>query len=200
MRFAFLVCTVLPLVPAPGQAQEQCSLIVRALTPDGLRPEAPISVTEQNGRIQELEQDDGDVRFCDLGILPVTVTVGNSATCNQVVVRDVPIAWDRSYLLRVTYDPEACRERLPPPEPTCEILFHVRSPTGVAVPGAVVRLVSPIEKSYVSDQFGRVEMVLKANSQVRGSAGGGGSKRTDFACKCSRLEPEREVVIRLEVR
>jgi hypothetical protein len=137
------------------------------------------------------------VRFCDLGILPVTVKVGLDTVCNQVVVRDVPVAWNRKYLLRVTYDPEACRERAPPPEPTCEVLFRVRNPAGDGVPGAAVRLTSPIEKSLVTDQFGRADIVLRATSHVAGSATGGGLEAASFAFDCSRQRPEQEETVSL---
>jgi len=112
-------------------------------------------------------------------------------------VRDVPVAWNRTYLLRVTYDPEACRERVPPPEPTCEILFRVRSPTGAPVPEAVVSLTSPITKSFDADGFGRADIVLRATSHVAGSASGGGLKPANFAFDCSPQEPEHEQTINL---
>jgi len=197
MRTVSLFCVGLFWVLTLGRAQDRCSLIVRVLTPDGRRPEAPVSVKEEGGRVEELEQEDEDVRFCALGILPVTVTVGSGGMCNQVVVRDVPVAWNRTYLLRVTYDPLACRERIPPPEPTCEILFRVRGPTGAPVPGSSVGLTSPIVKSFVADQFGRVDIVLGATSHVAGSASGVGLKPTNFAFDCSRQEPEHEEVISL---
>lgn len=197
MRTALLFCVAVLLVPTPGRAQDRCSLIVRVLTPDGLRPGASVSVKEQNGRTEELEQGNEDVNFCDLGILPVTVTVGSSSVCNQVVVRDVPLAWNRTYLLRVTYDPEACRERVPPPEPTCEILFRVRRSTGAPIPGAVVSLTSPIVRSFVADQFGRADTFLRGTSHVAGTVSDNGLKPASFAFDCSRLEPEHEETISL---
>lgn len=155
----------------------------------------PVSVKEQDGKTEELEQGNGDVRFCGLGILPVTVTVGSGGMCNQEVIRDVPIAWHRTYILRVTYDPEACHERMPPPEPTCEILFRVRGPTGAPVPEAVVRLDSPVVKSLVADEFGRADIVLKAPSHLAGSANAAGLKPSSFAFDCSPREPEHEEAI-----
>src|SRR5947209_3380614 len=83
---------------AQTSPQTACSLAVRVLTPDGQRPEAPVSVKEENGHIHVDEQEDGDVHFCALGILPVTVTVGSDGLCNQVVVRNVPVTWDEPYL------------------------------------------------------------------------------------------------------
>src|SRR5947208_15002194 len=78
-------------------AADYCSLAVRVLSPDNRRPvEVPVSVREKSGRVVEKETTTEDVKFCDLGISPVTVTVGND-TCNQVVVRDVPIEWKEQY-------------------------------------------------------------------------------------------------------
>jgi hypothetical protein len=53
-----------------------CSLSVRVLSPDGRRPEVPVSVEESSGRVVDEEQEGDDVKFCDLGIRSVTVTVG----------------------------------------------------------------------------------------------------------------------------
>lgn len=162
MRIALLLCVAALSASTPGRAQDRCSLIVRVLSPDGRRPKAPVSVIQEDRRVEELEQDSAEVRFCGLGILPVTVTVGSGGMCGQVIVRDVPVAWNRTYLLHVTYDPGACRERVPPPEPACEVLFRVRSATGAPVPGAVISLASPISKPLVGDRFGRADIILKA--------------------------------------
>lgn len=64
-------------------AQDKCSLVVRAVAPDGRRVEAPISVTEMSGRTEDRDPSEEDARFCDLGILPVTVNVGGEGSCNQ---------------------------------------------------------------------------------------------------------------------
>ena len=100
-----------------------------------------MSVKEQSGRVTEKEQEDDDVQFCDLGITPVTVTVGSAGLCNQVTIHNVPISRERPYHLLVTYDPEACYvyHRSPPPVPICEILFRVQDPQGNWIPGSVIR-------------------------------------------------------------
>lgn len=197
MRIAALFCVTVLWVSTPVCAQDHCSLIVRVLSPDGRRPEVPISVSDRSGRTDELEQGKEDVRFCGLGILPVIVTVGSGGMCNQVVVHDVPVAWNRTYLLHVTYDPEACRERVPPPEPTCEMLFRVRSSAGSPVGEAVVSLASPIARSFAVDRFGRADIVLRAPGHVAGSASGAGLKPANFAFDCSGQEPEHEETISL---
>src|SRR5580704_15981473 len=92
-----ILCSSCILSLGTASAQERCSLIVRVVSPDGRRPEVPISVREKGGRVEEKEQEDTDVRFCDLGILPVTVTVGSSGLCNQVTVHNVPVAIEETY-------------------------------------------------------------------------------------------------------
>lgn len=106
-------------------SQGYCSLRVRVLAPNGQRPEAPVSVREKSGRKEEKMQGiSEDVLFCDLGILPVTVVVGQEG-CFQVVVKDVPLSWSQPYMLRVTYDAETCtEEKLPQPKPLCRALFE----------------------------------------------------------------------------
>ena len=67
-------------------AADYCSLAVRVISPDQRRPvEVLVSGSEKSGRVIEKETTSEDVKFCDLGITPVTVTVGGD-TCNQVVV------------------------------------------------------------------------------------------------------------------
>jgi hypothetical protein len=52
----FAVCWVFSC--GPLGAEDLCSLTVRVLSPDGRRPEAPVSVIEKSGRVSELEQGD----------------------------------------------------------------------------------------------------------------------------------------------
>jgi hypothetical protein len=80
-------------------AQDTCSLAVRVLSPDGHRFEVSVTVREKNGRTIEKDEEDKDVYFCDLGILPVEVKVGSDGMCSQTTIRDVPVFADRTYLL-----------------------------------------------------------------------------------------------------
>lgn len=203
------------LVGATTMAQGSCSLTVRVVSPDGRRPEAPISVREHDGRTVEKEQvpGKGDVQFCDLGILPVTVIVGSDGLCNQVTVRDVPLAWDQPYKLTVTYDPEACSisHRIPMPIPQCELLFRVSDSEGRWLPG--VRLTmkasfavvtggemrsSPRQAEDTADRYGRARFLPARGSSIRGTASGDGFKPSDFEFTCS--EKWQEQLIRLEKR
>jgi len=150
-----------------ASAQDGCSLVVRALSPDGRRPKVPVSVTEQGGRVEEGRQNDTDVRFCDLGILPVTVTVGSNTMCGQVTVHDVQLSLDETHLLTVIYDPDACHEkRIPTPIPSCLVLFRVADTAGKWVPGASVHISSPTPDTETTDEFGRALFEAKVGSRL----------------------------------
>jgi hypothetical protein len=179
-------------------AEERCSLVVSVKSPDGRRLEAPITVHEASGRVEEGEQEDTDVRFCDLGILPVTVTVGSGGRCNQVTVRDVPISLDETYLLTVTYDPFACSETIR--TPTCKVLFRVADSVGRWVKGAQLKLFSPMPKELTTDEFGRARFVLAFGEQIRGTASAASFGPTEFNWTCSRLEPLHEQLLKMEKR
>src|ERR1700690_2262985 len=143
------------LAAPTASAQDGCSLVVRVLATDGRRPGVPVSVREQSGRVEEKEQGDSDVRFCDLGILRVTFAVGSDSMCDQVTVHEVPVSLDDTYLLTVTYNPLACPETIPPPEPACKILFRIADAGGKWISGASVRLAGPTTTTPATDQFGR---------------------------------------------
>jgi hypothetical protein len=159
---AFCLCAM--------SAENVCSLTVKVLSPNGRALYAPVSVQEQNGRVEDKDQEDGSVQFCDLGILPVTVTVGNIGMCNQVTVQNVPVTWRQPYLLTVTYDPEACgrREVVPPPVPICEMLFRVADAAGNWVSGAALTLAAPTRDLLKTDQYGRAHFYAEVNDNLRG--------------------------------
>lgn len=166
-------------------AQEYCSLSVRVLAPNGRRPEAPVSVTEKNGRTEDKMQDTlQDLQFCDLGILPVTVVVGQKG-CEQVVVKDVIISWNKPYTLQVTYDAEKCtEERLPPPKPLCQALFRVVGPDGKWIKGAAVETGKSGTSVLQTDSAGRAFLLVAMNESVRGTVSAPGylPKEYSFAC------------------
>ena len=121
----------------PLFAREYCSLRVEVVAPNGKRPEAQVEVREKDGRRTEKEQAPGhDLTFCDLGILPVTVIVGQK-DC-EVVVSDVYLRWGEPYTLKVVYDQENCMDERPlPPQPLCETLLRVNFQDGVEGPTQV---------------------------------------------------------------
>jgi hypothetical protein len=173
-------------------------LIVRVLTPDGQRPEASVFVTERSGRTVERDQEDEDVRFCDLGILPVGVKVGSDGTCNQVEIHDVPVSLKREYLLRITYDPEACPEPPPPPFPICRVLIRATDSTGAWVSGAEVTFGDASLAKQKTDQYGRAQVVVKAGTRIEGSVAFNGGPETRFGFDCSKSEPLHEENVRIK--
>jgi hypothetical protein len=183
-----------------ASAEGVCSLRVRVLSPDGRRTEAPISVKEESGRTIEKDHENDDVEFCDLGILPVAVTVGSDGLCNQITIRDVPVTWNEPYLLRVTYDPDACRREHgpPPPMPICHILFRVSDSGGKWIPRASVKFSSPTSDSMKADEYGRAEFVTKVGDEARGSVAAAGFDSANFKWTCSRSEPLHEESVKLK--
>jgi hypothetical protein len=159
---------------AAGASPGTCSLAVGVHLPDGRRLEVPISVVEENGRVEDKWQEpgEGDVMFCDLGILPVTVIVGSSGRCHQTTIRKVRLFWEETYRLVVTYDPLACPEtvRLP----NCRVLFRVQDPLGNWIPGAHVSISSPVETNETTDVYGRASMVIRTATHLRGEVDAAG--------------------------
>src|SRR5438128_4567871 len=93
MKIIFGVAFLVLVVRETAMAQDRCSLVVRVVDSDNKEvPGAHIKVTERNGRVVEATNRRGGTRFCDLGILPVTITVGSKA-CNEVTVRNAPLDW-----------------------------------------------------------------------------------------------------------
>lgn len=179
-------------------AQDYCSLIVRVSAPDGRRPEVEVSVVEKNGRVQEQDQGKSDLRFCDLGGLPVTVKVGADGTCNQVIVREVPVAWEEPYFLSVLYDSVPCLLDLPrSPIPTCRIVFRVKDRTGQWAAGARINIAEPITRELTTDRFGRSSLLIKLGDNLAGNATNQEATAT-FKYRCSLRDSVHEVGLSLQ--
>jgi hypothetical protein len=191
------VLSLVFIVVAPLKASDYCSLIVRVVDPQGQRPEVVVGVQEANGRKIETDPTKEDVKFCDLGLAPVTVTVGLDGACNQVVVKNVPLYWGETSMLTVAYDWELCHERLP--IRGCYILLRVSDMTGKWLDKASIdfgRVGTALEET---DGSGRALKVLGPGDRVSGTVKLMGyiSKPFDLSCP-PRVEPLREVVIKLE--
>lgn len=175
-----------------------CSLSVRVLSPDQQRiPDVPVSVKEQNGRTIEKESTTEDVKFCDLGLRPVTVTVGVDS-CNQTIVRDVPVDWETEYTLTVIYDREACVQSQPPaPVPYCRILLRVSDSVGW-LERAIIRSASKQLAPKETDSHGRALFLIEINNQVTGSVHKAGYKDTAFSTTCTMPNRIQELSIALD--
>lgn len=176
-------------------AQDYCSLKVRVITPNGERPDVLVTVIE-GSRLIERYQGGSDVEFCDLGILPVMVKIGNRDDCNHVAVTNVPIEWKSPYLLVVTQDVEACpRDLPPPPTPTCRVLFRVSDLNAVWVGGAALKATRYPEQ--LTDKYGRASLLIAAGEEIRGAVARPGFAITSFAATCKEDSPTIELRIRL---
>lgn len=84
-----------------AQAAGYCSLHLSiSVTGRGASESFPISIEESNGRVTTLTAKAGLDPVCNLGIKPVTVTIGDSG-CSQVVVKNVRLHWKHTVLLRI---------------------------------------------------------------------------------------------------
>jgi hypothetical protein len=188
----------LGLASASAAAQTTyCSLRVRALSPDGRRPAASIVVEEKSGRKIEKDQESADVSFCDLGILPVTVTVGDKG-CNQVVVKDVPLEWQEPYLLVVTYDVEPCVRETPRTFPTCQVLLRVSDAAGHWLKASL----KPDGGGAIqeTDDAGRARVVMKLDQKLQGGVTSTGHTEKRISLECSRDKLIQEEIVVLGSR
>ena len=182
-----------------AHAAGYCSLAVRVLSPGGKREVALVSVQEKSGRKIEKDLTARDVEFCDLGIAPVTVKVGADGTCNQIVIKDVPLHWQERYLLTVTYDLEPCLEDSPlPPVPICDVLLRVSDRNGNWLEKASVQIPGSQLAPRQTDKSGRALVVLKLNERVEGSISESGYQTKLFSISCSRSTPVLEELVQLE--
>ena len=186
------------LAESPAIAQEYCSLTVRVTDPDGSRLRISVTVEEQNGRVETGEQISTDVRFCDLGALPVTVKVGDDGTCNRVTVRDVPVAWREPYLLRITYDPEPCLRDLPlPVNPTCRVVFRIVNPGGGWASNVKIVVLTPKRLTLAADGFGRASFLAAPMQTITGDISGTmGSAKFGFQCSPEESTHEARISLR----
>jgi hypothetical protein len=178
-----------------------CSLAVDVFTPGGKRPIALVTVTEPDGRVSRQLERSAEARFCDLGLGPVRVEVGAADTCNQVVVNEVPLFWQKLYRLKVTYDPEPCMiEPVRPLAPVCTYLFRVADGSGKWVEGAAVRI-TPGGLDLRSDSAGRVSVDLGIGPvSVIVSAHGYETKAVESDCTAAAARQVQERLIKLQAR
>lgn len=180
-------------------SMDWCSLSVRVLSPGGQALQTYVTVREQNGRSIERESSAaGDARFCDLGILPVSVEVGLPG-CNQVLVRDVPLLAGEMYQLVVTYDIEPCVQgkRAPPPTPVCEILFRVTDPMENWINGAEVVINETKWEPLRTDKAGRALLMISLGQRLTGMIRAGGYATKRFSLNCTREKSAQELLLKL---
>lgn len=169
-------------------AQDHCSLIVTVDEPAGRGIGVDVTVMTADGRKVRkgtVPGDDG-AKFCDLGILPVTVVVGNEM-CSQVILRNVQLQWSKTTTSRVFLDRSRCMiDGPPPPVPVCEVFLQVRDPNDDWVNKATVSLKTPFEGHYATDKYGRVRLLVKRETELTGSISIKGYRTQEFTVTCPR--------------
>jgi len=188
----FLVCSKLT------SAASYCSLKVIVVNAGGDEVEAAVRVTEPNGRILEQENKLGGIEFCDLGVLPVTVTVGSEAACNAVTVRNVKLSWGVTSVVKVIYDRESCLHHPPPdPVPLCRILLRIADGQQHWLSGAQVKLSTPFQHTYTADDYGRVMLRSEHGPDLQGvvSFAGYSLKEFKFPCSLTHFQEEHRLVL-----
>ena len=195
----FTICAFAMLFSPVLHAESFCSLIVKLVDESGALTGGPVTVEERSGRRLEVKDSEprrDGVKFCDLGILPVNVTVGHPG-CNQVVVRDVRLTWGLVKNLVVTYDKWSCSlgDVLPP---TCRFLFRFVDPANNPIASVSFKMMSPRDDTFFADQFGRISMVIPYNKQLAGSAVSPGHVPLEIVFPCTSPNDRMEKTLTMQ--
>ena len=178
-------------------AADYCSLIVEVTAPNGKKPAANIMVTEQNGRELYQLAEGRDAQFCDLGLRPVTVKVGGDRTCDQVIIRDVPLYWQKTKFLKVIYDIIPCLVDSPHVFRFCTYLFRVSEPGGKWIPSASI-MVMPGDRTLKTDTSGRVRVDVRPGAITASISAPEYTTQTfDGTCTAEKAAEPQEILIRL---
>ena len=172
------------------RAEDYCSLVVKVFTEPGTEEIGPVPVVveEQNGRTHRKRYAYGGVSFCDLGILPVTVTV-EAPYCNEYVVRHVPVIWGETHTLSIVQDLQLCsrgelgNEPLPP-LPGCYFLLRFVNSQQKAIAAVSLQVRSPRPTTRESDGFGRVFLSLPRLEELLATASAKGYDPVDVSLRC----------------
>jgi hypothetical protein len=190
------VLMMIPLFPVNGMSQVQpiCSLTVKVVNPQNAEVEAEIQVVESNGRTTILENELGGARFCDLGLLPVTITVGKSA-CNQVVLRDVPLDWPGTKTVNVIYDIEPCFVTRVPSK-FCDVMIRVLDVGDRPLQEAKIHVSGSDKPPAKTDEFGRGFVPIATGAGII-EIEHDGFVTGKLVINCDLKSPKQEQVIRL---
>lgn len=175
-------------------ASEYCSLVLRVSDGHGNRPDGiTAKVVEQNGRVEIRTTERGEARFCDLGLSGVTVTVGNSDHCDEVVVRNVPILWGVERTVNVIYSRDGCNAD-EVRSAGCGFLLRFLDSAGRPVPD--VRLDPPDGEQ--PDAQARVLVWMRTGQTLSETARSQGylPERVELKCDSSPRRQEKLVTLR----
>jgi hypothetical protein len=196
---AFWLVLLLAAASAPAAGQDFCPLVVHVMDPGGkLVSGVPVKVEEKSGRAVSSTVEKGEVRFCDLGVLHVTVSVGFPSGCNYTVVQNVPLVWSLTRKLDITYDEGVCRVDGPPPILLCAVLFRFADENGKWLPG--VGFAPPVSRfpGLRSDSYGRSMVRAADGEEVHTSTDKPGYLPQVIQFKCSNNLSQAEQVITLQ--
>ena len=189
-----LVAGLCFVVQVTCNAQDNCSLRVRVLSPQGRAAYAVVTLQEQSGRETQQDYKGKDLEFCDLGILPVTVTAHLDPSCNEVSVRNVFVSPDKSYLLKIIYDPKDCSPDGLPLSRACDLLIRVRDSGGKYVSNASVHIRKPKDSTVRTDRYGRLLVAGGIGAPVAGSVTAPGFALAEFSFTCNGYDPQEGLV------
>ena len=196
MRIALLLLLVtgVSAVAAP----DYCSLVVRVLNQGGTASSGiQVIVSEPNGVVLAgYTTENGEARFCGLGVRPVAVKVGRSS-CNQVIVQNVLLIWDSTREVIVTY--VACPTETPSViPPSCAVLFRFRDENEKWISN--VSFTPPVRRAptLASDSFGRVMVRIDRGEELHVTTAHAGyaPERIDLQCDNTVNGQERLVTLR----
>ena len=171
------------------QAQDFCSLVVKVVFPGGseIYDTRPITVEEGDGRIVEKRYERGGAMFCDLGIGPVTIAVGDSRGCGQVIVKNIPPDWGKTTTVTVITNSDPCRVYgLAYGIMGCPMLYRFRDSQKKPIQGVSLNLQAPYIKTFKADEFGRIYITgVNYGSDLVGTATASGYDSTNVTFSCT---------------
>jgi hypothetical protein len=184
----------LAVITAP--AQDFCSLTVRVANPDGYKPTGvPVILVESNGRVEPGTTKNGEVKFCDLGLSPVTVTVGGSDRCGELAVRNVAVNWGTERVLKVIYDHAYCNgDEIQ--NAGCLDLLRFVDELARPVAGVHLEAATGVAHEVQSDGYGRAMVKLQSGETAVLNARSPGHKPETVELTCSGTS-KREVMVSL---
>jgi hypothetical protein len=194
MRIIFLLLFINGVATA---APDYCSLVVRVLRPVGLPlPGIQVIVSEPSGVVVVGNTaENGEAQFCGLGVRGVTIKVGRSS-CNQLLVQNVPLAWNSTREVQVTY--VACPIESPTVYPLCSVLFRFRDENEKWISN--VSFTPPIRRTpmLASDDFGRAMVRMDRGEELHLTTAHPGyvPENIDLRCDDNLVGPERLITLR----
>ncbi len=171
-----------------------CSLRVVVTSSGGGEPDVPVIVELSSGRVIKKRYQSGGVEFCDLGIRPVKLVIGNE--CNEVTLSNVVLTWGELRTVRAIYDFCPVRERMP--GTACEILLTARGESGEPLGGAKIHFTQPVPVTYTADKYGRILTGFGFGKRVEGEVSIDGHAPGVFAFRCTQEKPTIETEILLK--